>query len=391
LAGDQIARVALSVLVYERTSSAALTGLTYALSYLPTVVGGPLLAGLADRKPRRAVMIWSDLVRAVLVLLMAVPAIPLPLLLVLLATVTLCEAPFDAARGAMMPDVLPGERYAIGGAINQVILQAAMVAGFAIGGALLVFATPRELLALDAATFLVSAALVRMVPFGVQRLVLDAEDKGLAFLSDARLGARLVFGDRRLRPLVLVAWLMSAVAVAPEALAVPYVDSLAAGAGAVGLMLAASPIGNVVAGLLLARLPEKQRLPLMWPLATLAVAPLVVCLLHPPFWLVLVLVTASGMGTSYHLVAMVRFVTLLDPETRGRALGLAGSGLAVAQGLAIALAGVLADLLGPATTVGLAGFGGLVAALTWGPGLRRARLEDIDVPTAEPPTPITTG
>jgi MFS family permease len=370
LAGDQIARVALSVLVYDRTASAALTGLTYALSYLPTVVGGPLLAGLADRRPRRRVMIGCDVLRAVLVLLMAVPSLPLAGLLGLLAVVTLCEAPFDAARGAMMPDVLPGERYAIGGAISQVVLQAAMVTGFAAGGALLLLATPRELLALDAATFVLSAILVRVVPFGTERSVPDL-DAAANPLGDMRLAGRLVFGNPRLRPLLLIAWSMSAAAVAPEALAVPYAREAGAGSGAVGLLLAASPIGNVLAGLVLARLPEHRRLALLWPLAVLAVAPLTLCLFDPPLPVVVVLVAVSGLGTAYHLVAMVRFVTLVAPQMRGRALGLAGTGLAVGQGLAVAAAGAVGDLLDPAITVGLAGVAGLVAALVWGPALHR--------------------
>jgi MFS family permease len=374
LAGDQIARVALSVLVFDRTSSAALTGLTYALSYLPTVVGGPLLAGLADRRPRRSVMIGCDLIRVVLVLLMAIPTLPLAVLLALLAAVTLCEAPFDAARGAMMPDVLPGERYAIGGAIGQVILQAAMVAGFATGGALLIVATPRELLALDALTFIVSAGLVRLVPFGTAAA--EAGAAGVAgggrrsqVFDDLRVAARTVFAHPQLRPLVLLTWTMSAGAIAPEALAVPYAHVAGEGAGAAGLLLAAGPIGNVLAGLGIARLPERRRLPLLWPLAVLAAAPLTVCLLHPPFPLVVGLVIASGMGTAFHLVAMVRFVTLVDPSRRGRALGLAGTGLAVGQGLAIALAGVLGDVLDPAVAVGLGGLAGIVAAMVWGPRL----------------------
>jgi MFS family permease len=369
LAGDQIARVALSVLVYDRTGSATLTGLTYALSYLPAVVGGPLLSGLADRRPRRGVMIGCDLLRAMLVLLMAVPSMPLPALLALLAVVTLCEAPFDAARGALMPDVLPGERYAIGGAVSQVVLQAAMVTGFGAGGALLLFSTPRELLALDALTFVVSALLARMVPFGTLRPVLDPGEDANP-LADLRLAWRLVFGHSLLRPLVLVTWCMSAAAVTPEALAVPYARQFGLSSSIVGLLLAASPVGNVLAGLLLARLPERRRRPLLWPLAVLATAPLVVCLLHPPLPVVVLLFVASGMGTAYHLVAMVRFVTLVEPEKRGRALGLAGTGLAVGQGLAVAGAGVLGDLLGPATTVGLSGLGGLAAILLLGAGLR---------------------
>jgi MFS family permease len=49
LLGDQLARVALTVLVFDRTESALLTGLVYAVTYLPWLLGGPLLSGLADR------------------------------------------------------------------------------------------------------------------------------------------------------------------------------------------------------------------------------------------------------------------------------------------------------------------------------------------------------
>ncbi|MFC0116140.1 hypothetical protein [Kibdelosporangium aridum] len=49
--GDQLARVALAVLVYSRTNSAALAALTIALSYTPSFLGSALLSGLADRFP----------------------------------------------------------------------------------------------------------------------------------------------------------------------------------------------------------------------------------------------------------------------------------------------------------------------------------------------------
>src|SRR5688572_20440400 len=74
--GDQLASVALAVLVYHRTHSALLTALTYALTYLPPIVGGPLLSGLADHFPRRRVMIVCDLARAALVGLMALEGTP---------------------------------------------------------------------------------------------------------------------------------------------------------------------------------------------------------------------------------------------------------------------------------------------------------------------------
>ena len=60
LVGDQIAIVALTWLVFERTDSPLLSAATYAISFLPWIIGGPLLSGLADRLPRRDVMVACD-------------------------------------------------------------------------------------------------------------------------------------------------------------------------------------------------------------------------------------------------------------------------------------------------------------------------------------------
>src|SRR6266513_2983187 len=75
--GDQLARVALSVLVYDRTRSALLAAVTFVASIVPTFIGGITLAWLADRHPRRGVMIACDLIRCALVLVRAIPGVPL--------------------------------------------------------------------------------------------------------------------------------------------------------------------------------------------------------------------------------------------------------------------------------------------------------------------------
>ena len=96
LLGDQLALVALTWLVYERSGSALLTAGAYAVSLLPWVIGGPLLSGLADRYPRREVMVVSDLGRAALMLVMALPGTPLWALYCLLFGSTLLASPFSA-------------------------------------------------------------------------------------------------------------------------------------------------------------------------------------------------------------------------------------------------------------------------------------------------------
>jgi predicted MFS family arabinose efflux permease len=160
-AGDQLARVALAVLVFQRTSSPALTALSYALTFVPTLVGGALLGWIADRVARRTVMVVCDLFRALLVAAMAVPGMPLPVLYLLLVAVTLLGGPFRAAQQALLPDLLRGELYVSALALRGMTIQSAQLAGFACGGVLVAALTPYWALVVDAFTFLASALLVR--------------------------------------------------------------------------------------------------------------------------------------------------------------------------------------------------------------------------------------
>ena len=132
--GDQLARVALTVLVYDRTRSAFLAAVTFVVSIVPTFIGGVTLAWLADRYPRRAVMIACDVLRGLLVLVMVVPGLPLAGMVALLFLVTLIGAPFASARAATYPDVLTGDRYVLGTAVALTTYQFAQVLGFAAGG-----------------------------------------------------------------------------------------------------------------------------------------------------------------------------------------------------------------------------------------------------------------
>jgi MFS family permease len=158
--GDQFAQVAIAILVFERTGSAFLTGLAYALTYLPPIVGGPLLSGLADLFPRRRIMIGCDLIRAGLVAGMAIPGTPFAVLCVLLSCTVLLGPPFSSARSAMLPDVLPGDKFVLGSAIGNMTYQASQILGFVAGAAFVAAFNPNRTLALDALSFLLSALIV---------------------------------------------------------------------------------------------------------------------------------------------------------------------------------------------------------------------------------------
>lgn len=381
--GDQFARVALTILVFARTGSAALTALTYALTFLPAIVAGPLLSGLADRYPRRRVMVLADLARAVLVAGMAVPGVPLVWLAVLLVAVQLLAAPFDAARAATLPIILHGDRYVVASAVSNMTYQLAQLLGFAAGGLLVAGFSPSGALLLDAATFGLSALIIRLgVAHRPAPVEAVAPGGGLRWARRIGAGARLVWVNRTLRLLVALLC-VTAFPVTVEGLAVPYADDIGAGAVAVGLLLAADPAGSLVGMLAINRISPARRLQLMRPLAVASCAVLVLCAARPGVAATLVLWTLSGVASAYFIPANAQFVRAVPDSQRGQAFGLASTAIRVSQGLTVLAAGAAADLVRPAVVIATAGAIGAVFAWWVATGLLRTSSADAQAPADE--------
>lgn len=350
--GDQLARVALALLVFAQTSSASLTALTYALTFVPSVLGGVLLSGLADRFPRRRVLVVTDLVRAGLAGAMAVPGMPLPVLWGLVGALSMAGAPFKAAQLAILPQVLDREAYRTGLALRQVTAQAAQLVGFGAGGVLLVVVEAHLALAANAATFVLSAGLVLLgVRARPAAAVAEASGEGV--------------GERASRGVV---WPLFALAglvglyVVPEGLAAPYAAGLGVplGAAAVGVLMAADPVGSVCGGWLSARVSWAGSARVVVVLAIASGAPLVVCAWAPASGAgLLVSVVAwalSGVFSTIFLVRLQEMVIDRVPDRRrGGVLGRLSSCLYASQGVAILAGGLAADAIGPFRAVAVAG------------------------------------
>ncbi|MFL6093831.1 MAG: MFS transporter, partial [Blastococcus sp.] len=311
-----MARVALTVLVYQRTSSALLSSLTFAIGHLPWLLGGPLLSALADRMPRHRVLIAADITRAALLGLMAIPGTPLPVLLALLFLVSLCAPPFESARSALMADVLEGDRYAVATSLTNITLQLAQVVGFLAAGALVAVLSPSAALLIDGVTFMVSAL---WLAWGLQRRPAPTAEGGdgpRSLWQDTADGLRLIRHSPRLLAIMGVLWLATLFGYASEGVAAPLVEELGSRATAIGILLAANPLGVTLGGLVVARLiaPDRRER-LVVPLVLLSLAPvlaagLVAVLAEPgavTFAVVVALLFVSGLGASWLIPLNVSF------------------------------------------------------------------------------------
>jgi MFS family permease len=349
--GDWAARVALAILVERRTGSAAATGLVTTVSLLPFVASGWLLSPLADRLPRRTVMVVTDLARAAL---FAVLLAPLPVWAVLAVVfVAACfTPPFESARAALLPLTVPREAYGNAIALSQITAELMLLVGFAAGGALAALISPEGAVLVNAATFVLSAVVLLRLQLGRQPAATGEERPGV------RAGARVVFGDPFVRRFTLGYSVAGACAIVGEALAAAYAAEELVGRGTssgenltaayTGLLTVSVPVGVILTTLALPKgRDDTASMRIAGVVATAgSVAAICLFLLDPAMPLVLVAYAALGAVFASRIPANQVTGLRIPDEVRASAFGILAGFMLASQGLAALLGGVLADRIG---------------------------------------------
>jgi MFS family permease len=362
--GEYLARAAITVLVYEQTNSVLLSAASFAISYLPWIVGGPVLAALAERYPYRRVMVTCDLSRMVLMGLVAIPGLPIWLLLVLLFLGMLAGPPTQAARSALLPLLLGRERLVVALAVNGTTAQGAQVIGYLAGATLAAAVDPRLAIALAALTFgasgLFIAAGVRSRPAAISAA------HRTHLLRETGEGFSVVFGDRVLRPIALLAITLTIFAIVPEGLAAAWAaqgnpDPTSRGFDQ-GMIMAAGPVGWVIGGVAFARfMSPESRQRLVRPLAVVAPLALVPAVLAPSAEIVALLTLISGVAQGGLMPTLNGlFVLALPHGFRARAFAVVQGGMQLAQAGAVIATGLLAEHAPVPRVAGLWSIGGVL-------------------------------
>jgi len=356
IAGDQLAKVALAILVYQRTASPLWSAVVYAMTFLPALFGGLGLSQLADRFPRRTLLIWCILAQAALVGIMAIPGMPLPVLCALVFFVAMLSAPTNAAQNATAREAFDDDaEYLRSQDLRGITTNTMMLLGLAGGGLLVTAVGVPWALAIDAATFVLAAVIIHLT-VRWRPAAGSPEDGWFA-------GARITASDPHLRVLFAMALLVG-LTVVPEGLAAPIAAQMDEPDVAVGWLLAADPLGFVIGAFVFSHYASPAtRLRLMGPLAVISSAALLGFAVQPPLVVALLLLAASGASGAYILTVAATVNSSVANNVRGSVMGLFRTALRVTQGLGVALGGVVATAIGSATgTVALAGALGVLAA-----------------------------
>jgi len=368
--GDPITLIALTYVTYRATQSALLTALAVLTATIPNALFGFFGGAVADAVGHRRVMLWCDILRAILLalvpLLIALDA-PLAIVFAVVLASGLCAAVFNPARIALVPTLLDESQLARGNSVVYATDRAVEIAGGLAGG-LLVATIGSSAFYVDAITFALSAMLL-------SRVVVRESTRHRMTLS--RLFADALEGLRVLRRSAVL-WSNTVFSLAAQ-VSTPIFNGLtpafviqrfagndpAVGAVQFGISEAAIASGAVLGSALLPRYlanVRKGRLLILGFAATGAV--IVLIAMAPSFPLAVVLFGMLGIA---NVAFYVPNVTILQektaPETRASVFGARIALVNLSWLPLIFVSGALADVFGPAILIGIAGAVTLATAL----------------------------
>ena len=372
LLGDAVTPFALAWAVLDLTGSARDLGFVIAAKTAPLVVF--LLVGgvFADRLPRRGVMLTADVAR------MGVQAATAALLLshtariwelvVLQALAGAASAFFNPASTGLTPLTVSAGRLQEANALRGMSMASMQLLGPALAGMLIVTVGPGYALAVDAASFGVSAFyLARLhLPLHVglppQSFARDLLDGWREFV--ARTWVWLIVVSASLGNMMSSVWLV---------LAATWVKQGHGGAGAWTAILVVSAIGGLLAGATVLRV--KPRRPLLVASVVLVpnAAPIILLALRLPWQTLVVTALVTGFGNMlFNTLWETTLQQHVPPASLSRVSAYDWFGSLLCQPLGLALAGVVAAGIGMSRTLWIAAAIDLlaVAAILAAPSVR---------------------
>lgn len=346
LVGDAVSMIALVVLMAQLTGGALAVG-TILLVRLAPALASPLIGVLADRLDRRTVLVAGALTQALLMLLVAFVR-DLVLLHALAFLLGAARAFYDPTLRASVPSVVGRENLVRANSLLSGTFSASIMLGPVIGGVLVGTLGVGGAFLFDAATFLVSAALLAQVPLPRSREDADrTQDEGNLW-RNLKIGFGFLSGA--LVPLaVLIGAVLNNFAVTATAPADVFLarDVFGAGDAGYGLLVSVFGTGMLGGATLTGLLGNRVNLFLLYFGSLFAFALALAALgLAPAFLVALLLVGVAGLTGGVDDVASETILQQRVPDNfLGYVFSLRYMGFSAAESLAYPVGGLLVDTL----------------------------------------------
>jgi predicted MFS family arabinose efflux permease len=363
--GDGMSTVALAFAVLDIGGSASQLGLVLAAGALPFLVFLLIGGVVADRLPRRGVMLSADVVRVASQGTMAVLVISghaqVWELAALQAVRGTASAFFGPASTGLIPHTVSPARLQEANALRGLASAIASIAGPALAGVLVAGAGAGWALAADAATFAVSAGAL-----AAMRLAAPERVPGGRFLHDLRGGWHEFTARKWVWATVTILAFSNLLSTAFYVLGPVVADESLGGASAWALIVSAGSLGAFLGGLVVLRIKPRRPIFVGISFCALGAVPSALLAIPAAAWLIALSTLIAGGGV---LIFNTLWETTLQqhipPEALSRVSAYDWLGSFIANPIGLALVGPIAAAIGNQTTLLLASAGECAAiALT---------------------------
>jgi MFS family permease len=340
--GDWLYNAALLAYVFSATHSAVWVGAATICRLLPYVLLGPIGGAVADRHPRRTVLVVGSLLRlAIMLVLAAVVARhgPVALTIGIVAAASAAASAERPAALSLLPRLVGESRIGPANALLHTVQDLAVVIGPAIGALLLAVASAPAAFLANAATFAVAALLFSTL--GEHMIGTTAGHEHKAAVGR---GLRTARTTPFVIPLTVIVAMVEFTYGAQTVQLVVYASrSLGLGTGGYGVLLAASGAGGLISAVFNGQLATSRRLTLVVvSAAVLACASQFVYASSGVLALALVVTIAGGAGlVCSEVVAETVLARVTPRDTLGRIAGLFDASSIAAMMGGAALASIL--------------------------------------------------
>lgn len=317
--GSAITTVVLPVLVFEATGSAAQTGIVFALRVVPYLVFGLIAGPLADRGNRRWLIVGGNVVEGLLVATIPIAHAFGVLSVAQIYAVGLLSATAfvfsDAAVFGAVPALVGPQRVAAANGLLGSLSASTEILGPLIAGVLVAVVGPAAAVTIDAVSFFVAAA----VQVGIRSDFRDpSRDDDSSSAPSARAAWQFIREHRAVVTLVGVGFGNSLAFGAVFGLLVPYAVTRLGFAdkdGRIGVLYGAIGVGNLVAGVVFARLFRIRRIPVLTPATLLLSGLLAVVLASTTGWtLAVVVVGGFALSSTTTITVGITYRQLVAPD-----------------------------------------------------------------------------
>ncbi|HEX4088338.1 MAG TPA: MFS transporter [Trebonia sp.] len=373
VAASTVTGLALGTLVYSATGSPLLSALVMFGPSLAQVAGASLLLSAADQIPPRAAIAALALLFSAGTLAQALPGVGVPAILAIGLALGVASSLGGGVLYGLMNEIVPADGYMLGRSVLNMSVGIMQIVGFAVGGLLITFLSPRGTLLTGAALYLAAAVLART---GLSKRAARASGRPSA--AQTWRNNVLLLADAPRRYVYIGLCVPNGLIVGCESLFVSYSPRHA------GTLFACTAVGMLAGDTLAGRFVTERWRDRLGPwLRLLLAGPYLIFFAHPPLALACVVCAVASVGYSATLMLQQRLIALTPENLKGHALGLHSSCMLAMQGVGAALAGAVAEWTSPAIgiTVMAATSVAVTLALTRGLSPTATSAPERDVPT----------